>query len=148
MENVLISSLLLTLAHPNHFMKKRVTTLIAVLIFTGCTHSESFLDEKETCSKYQQELVEEVEKIGKTHSVSVEKLFYSPKIDSCLYVVKRYSSTTNKPGANGEIVDYSLYNFFTKEELTSVKGCDGELHCGLSTAEAKSKIESKVSEYE
>lgn len=131
-------------------MKKIAIAIIIMSLLSGC--SKSFLVEKESCFKHLATLEKKLNNNSSTKdfsaSIQVSKIFYSPKVDSCLYVLKTYSSTRNKPGASGTIVDYDLYNLLTKEKLTNIKGCDGELHCGLSTSEAEITFNKKVFTYE
>ena len=85
---------------------------------------------------------------GSNESKMVTKIFYSPKSDSCLYSTRLYSITSNKPGKNGTIVEYELYDFFTNEKLLNEKGCDGELHCEMSVQDAEKTFNNNIKKYE
>ncbi|MFA6918204.1 MAG: hypothetical protein WC285_05260 [Candidatus Gracilibacteria bacterium] len=130
-------------------MKKIAIAIITMSLLLGC--NESFLAEKESCFKHLATLEKEFNDgysiEGESAYTQVSEIFYSPKVDSCLYILETRSNSMNAPGSNGIIVNYDLYNLLTKERLIDVKGCDGELHCGLSTTEAETTFKSKIVDY-
>lgn len=133
-------------------MKKFAIIIIVILtvIFVGC--KKSMLEEKELCFQYLGSLQKEFNRDYPSENLyvytTVKKIFYSKKLDSCLYLLETSSSTYNQPGENGRIVNYDLYNLLTSEKLLGVQGCDGELHCGALPEEAEISINNIISDYE
>lgn len=136
-------------------MKKITIAILLTIFLTGCTSNTkntNFLSEKEKCFNYKEKLEKEnnYNNVSEGFSVrsNVSKIFYSPKQNSCLYVIELSSSTKNNSGSNGAILEYKLVDLFNGKQLLYEEGCDGELHCGYSTIEAKEAFESKIKPYE
>lgn len=127
-------------------------SIVIIIITTGCSIKTSNLNEKEKCANYRKTMENMHNyaniKDDNNESKMVTKIFYSPKSDSCLYSTRLYSITNNKPGENGTIAEYELYDFFTNEKVLNEKGCDGEIHCGLSVQDAEKSFNNKLKKYE
>lgn len=133
-------------------MKKFAITICATLLLAGCTSNDSLLSKKQECFGYKTSIEESKNSnysgTDLATSTTVAKVFYSPKQDSCLYVLETSSLHTNKPGANGSSDIFGLYDYLTGEEIYSIEGCDGELHCGLSGKEAENNFKDELKKYE
>ena len=133
-------------------MKKFAITIYTAVLLVGCASDESLLSKKQECFDYRSGLEEEhnSDYLGSdlATSTTIMKVFYSPKQDSCLYVMETSSRNTNDPGANGSMEALGLYDHLTGDRLYLAEGCDGELHCGFSTQEARNKFYEELKKYE
>lgn len=124
---------------------------MTTFFLTACSN-ESFLVEKEKCFSYKDK-IEENNNASFTseteiYSESIEKVFYSPKMDSCLYSKRTSLFRKNTPGENGSIVGIGLYDYLTSERILFHQGCDAELHCGSSIIEAEMAFQKELKDYE
>lgn len=114
-------------------MKKLYFVLLSSVIFTACSGTPAsnnqevsgqstdanLFEKKQACSEYQDEITEKlegqdfyVEKTGFEGFHTLEKVFYSPKEDSCLYIARES--------------DFE-YGVYTYEHLTMVDALTGEM---------------------
>jgi hypothetical protein len=102
-------------------MKKIYLTIATFLLLTGCSNyinedqKTSFFEENNKCFSYAEGLYEQYdyEIEGRTEGGSVESVFYSPKVDSCLYIYVTYIDLN---------VHSRLVDVFTNETLLEEGG--------------------------
>ena len=143
-------------------MKKQLTILLFILIILpligfGCNlKKDSYLAEKEKCFKYSEEinksnrLVSYYGDEGEKGSFVqfVQEVFFSPKADSCLFVLFSSTETKQTPGENGIVYAYRLVDYFnSSNNIIIEEGCSGEIHCGQSINEAENNFKKKLKEY-
>jgi len=81
---------------------------------------------KTNCQKYAELIKNEVDKSNKVNNEGIftnifgqdylEMIFYSPKEDSCLYVIHNLPTTESNKNR-----EYFIYNFLTGSKITSFK---------------------------
>ena len=73
-------------------MKKIILILTTIILLTGCTtykeepvtdNEVSYFEKNKECFSYAEDLREDYENEGKNY---IESVFYSPKVDSCVYL--------------------------------------------------------------
>jgi hypothetical protein len=104
-------------------MKKALLTpVVLALLLTGCASYEqdtletkevSYFEKNKTCYAYAEELRKEYEWSSDGIVSTVESVFYSPKVDSCLYLYVWSGAAADLP----LIVDSELRDVFTNETL-------------------------------
>ncbi|MFH1533338.1 MAG: hypothetical protein ABID64_00185 [Nitrospirota bacterium] len=103
-------------------MKKILIILIVLLIFPGCISYEqntseneeaSYFEKNKDCYSYAEELRKKYEWSRDGVISTVESVFYSPKVDSCLYLYVWSGVGVDVP----IIVDSELIDVFTNETI-------------------------------
>jgi hypothetical protein len=124
---------------------------LIIFLLTGCATNPDLLSKKQECFSYKKALEESKNTSfsmkGLSTSTTVNRVFYSSKENSCLYVLQTSSMHTDEPGANGFTDTFEIYDHLEGVKLYSVKGCDGELYCGLSAEEAESEFTEELEKY-
>ncbi len=118
-------------------MKKLLILSIFILSLTGCGKNSSqddlIFNKNQDCSKYRNEIENRINTTTYEEGY-LEQLFYSPKINSCLYV--KYIAT------NGAYFGKNLYNMlndgFSSQPLEE---------CGGEADNACDEFDKKVEEY-
>ncbi|MCK5471975.1 hypothetical protein KAI54_02185 [Candidatus Gracilibacteria bacterium] len=117
-------------------MQKLLPTLLTILLLIGCAQSSVETDEvKEKnqttdnfeknleCQKFKEELEENKLEMFKS---SIQGIFYSPKTNSCLYVLISAPPTDS----TSNYLSYELIDFFTRqtiEQYTNHPNYTGEI---------------------
>lgn len=128
-------------------MKKIVLLVTIVLVLTGCEKSveqtetikqadiqepekPSYFQKNIQCNNYKKGLVKEwnEERIetNETHSTEITAVFYSPKLDTCLFMLQSSDTFGKQKEANMYYAE--LHNIFTGERVDYVNTSseDGE----------------------
>lgn len=135
-------------------MKKKllIITFLVLMGLTGCSATKTnqsstnnLFEKKKDCANLKDKIENNIKEEWNDNARSawLDKIFYSPKQNSCLYTMQ---ISTNINGAIIEI--YNLFDAFTNEKLISEKGCLPEDECGASLANAKTYFLEKLAEYE
>lgn len=82
-------------------------------------------------------------KYGEDNLVELKKIFYSNKVDSCLY-----SFYISENVGYDNFFNYKLVDALTGEILFERTGCLLKQNCGYTTVEASIYIDDKIKEYE
>lgn len=126
-------------------MKKISLVLMSIVFLSGCSVSnDSYLDQKIACNERKQSITDDVASNWSGDSFPVVKeVFYSNKVDSCLYTlaVSGGDTVTNSRGGS-----YSLIDALTNKDIFYNNWCtDG---CAKSKEEAEEEFYKEVKKYE
>lgn len=149
-------------------MKKTFFIIVTAIILTGCSQNASTLEKvssqknepslekvsfekKKECAELRDQIEARIQKDWPESEfngyIALEKIFYSPKQDSCLYTYK-VSRYVKDLGTSFE--DYELVDAFTNESITGETGCIPVKDCdGIqSVSEAHYKFSAELKQYE
>jgi len=124
-----------------------ISVLLGSIILAGCNQkwlSESELfTKKQECAKLKNDIETDIEK-ARNGDARLDKIFFSPKQNSCLYTMTRSFMTDDS--VNMEF--YTLVDALSNEAIFSERWCIPEDYCKKSIDDATYSFILKVEEYE
>ena len=127
-------------------MKKLFLVIIAALFVSGCAinSNDDIFSKKKECAELRAGIEQHLMDLNSgTERVQLNKIFYSPKENTCLYTM-----TTNT--VEGEIRRsyYDLYDALTNEKVASEVGCLPRDICEKDPTQASEDFDALIKKYE
>ena len=130
-------------------MKKLFLVIIAALFVSGCALNpdNDLFTKKKECAALQTEIEQRLEKLSnETRELRLNRIFYSPKLNTCMYTSTNQMSFV--AGGNATRETYTLYDAFTNEGVEQEFGCTPRDNCEKEAWEASRDFDKLVKEYE